>query len=171
MNEAIATAHKANGFIYLPANEINDGLKLKSLAAVGIKVLGQQNETAMCPCQLPEGWSSIEAPESPLQLRLIDESFRLRAKIFYKVGSQGGGASLEVFPRYSIVLKTPDRARWAEVYDGNTLIYCTKRTAWVDRMEEGWEAITEHEQPEYIAAEQYLASRFPYYKNPLAYWD
>jgi hypothetical protein len=170
MNTAIASAHKANGFIFLP-REINNGLTLRNLAAVGIKVTGEENDNGMCKCELPEDWSSIESFESPMQLRLIDDQCRLRAKIYYKVGSQGGGASMEMMPRYHILVKTANLAQWAEVYDGFSLMYRTKVTPWSDRMSDELAMLTEHEQPEYKEAEDRLAALLPNYKDPLAYWN
>jgi hypothetical protein len=170
MNTAIASAHKANGFIFLPT-EITNGFTLKNLAAVGINELEKKNDNGMCKCQLPEGWSSIESPDSPMQLRLLDDQCRLRAKIYYKVGSQGGGASMEMMPRYFILVKTANLRQWAEVYDGFSIMYRTKVTEWSDRMSDELAMLTEHEQPEYKDAEDRLAALLPHYKNPLAYWN
>jgi hypothetical protein len=166
----IASAHTANGFIFLPS-EISDGLTLQKLAKIGIKVLEEKNVNGMCKCQLPEGWSSIESPDSPMQLRLLDDQCRLRAKIYYKVGSQGGGASMEMMPRYFILVKTANLRQWAEVYDGFSLMYRTKVTAWSDRMSDELAMLTEHEQPEYKEAEDRLVALLPNYKDPLAYWN
>jgi hypothetical protein len=171
MNTLIVSAQRTNGFMFLPARDIEDGVTLKSLARFGLVVLGEENDNGFCKCQLPEGWSTIESLDSPMQVRLIDDRLRLRAKIYYRVGSEGGGASMEVMPRFSILVKTADRRQWAEINDGWSVMTETKKSLWSDRMSDKLAAIRDHEQPEYKVAEAILSAFAPDYKKPLAYWD
>jgi hypothetical protein len=167
MNTLIASNFDASKGFFLPATRITNGLTLEALSAIGITVDGDTNETGYRHCMLPEGWTPVPAQESNMQVRLQDGLGRLRAKIFYKPGSQGGGASMEVCCRFTTALKTNDTLQWAEVYDGNELIHHTATgTKTVDKM-----GYTERQQPQYSEADAWLNNLHPDHKNPLAYWN
>jgi hypothetical protein len=166
MNQAFASAYDASKGFYLPATRVGNGLKLEDLSAIGIIVDGEKTAYGFRHCMLPADWSPVPAAESEYQLRFVDGQGRLRAKIFYKPGSQGGGGSMELIPRYTIQLKTNDTLQWAEVYDGNELIHHTATGAkTVDKL-----GFTARQQPEYVAAEAWLSTSYPDHSNPLAYW-
>jgi hypothetical protein len=167
MNTAIAANYDASNGFFLPAGRINNGLTLEALSAIGIIAAGEQTELGYRRCMLPEGWTPVPAAESIFQVRLQDGLGRLRAKIFYKPGSQGGRASMEVTPRFTVALRTNETLQWGEVYDGNELIH---RTASAPKTvdEAGFGA---YKQLQYSEAEAWLNSREPESKNPLAYWN
>jgi len=169
MNSLIASSYDATKGFFLPASRIYgaDGLTLEALSAIGIIVVGDKTAAGFRRCMLPEGWTPVAASESTMQVRLQDGQGRLRAKIFYKPGSQGGGASMQLWTRFTVQLKTSDDAQWAEVYDGNELIHTTDKGAkTVDKL-----GFTASSQPQYVSAESWLDSRWPDHKNPLAYWN
>ncbi|MBS1993981.1 MAG: hypothetical protein JSS83_25895 [Cyanobacteria bacterium SZAS LIN-3] len=168
MNSAIAQNYDATKGFYLPTRRLNDAT-IAALASVGLTFDGETSEYGFRHCTLPEGWTPVPAEESPMQLRLHDEQGRLRIRVFYKPGSQGGGGSLEVTPRFTVSFKTDETLQWAEVYDGNKLIHRTATALRSDRDLDQW-GHNARRQPEYLAAEAWLQERQPDFTNPHAYW-
>jgi len=167
MNTLIASAYDASKGFSLPAGRLNGDLTLEALSAIGITVDGDRTPEGFRHCMMPAGWTPVPSDESPMQLRWQDAQGRLRIKIYYKPGSQGGGADMEIMPRFRTTLNTNDTLQWGEVYDGNELIHTTASgPKVVDKM-----GYTAHRQPEYSEAEAWLTSRYPDNKNPLAYWN
>ncbi len=167
MNQVIASTYDAAKGFFLPATRISGGFTLEALSAIGIIVDGEKTETGFRHCMLPTGWKPVATDESNMQVRLVDGLGRLRAKIFYKPGSQGGTASMELSPRYTTRLVTNDTLQWAEVYDGTEMIHRTATSAKVvDKM-----GYTSNVQPQFIEAEAWLSNLKPDHKNPLAYWN
>jgi hypothetical protein len=74
---------------------------------------------------------------------------------------------MDVWTRYTVNLETSDTLQWAEVYDGNELIH---RSTTGPKLV-GDHGFNNHLQPEYVAAEAWLASQKPDHKNPMAYWN
>jgi hypothetical protein len=160
MNKVIATSYDASKGIYLPARRITGSLSLDALAVIGIIADGDVNEYGFRHCMLPADWKPVAATESDMQLRIEDGQGRLRARVFYKPGSQGGGGSLELCPRFTTRFASNNTVQWGEVYDGNEMIHHTASgPKTVDKM--GYTAAS---QPQYKEAD-------PDNKNPLAYWN
>ncbi|MBU6455316.1 MAG: hypothetical protein KGS72_26330 [Cyanobacteria bacterium REEB67] len=169
-NQHIASNSNATDGFFLPVRRINAGLTLQALSAIGVEVLDDKpTELGYQRCKLPN-WTAETAPESSMQTRLIDDQGRLRAKIFYKPGSQGAGASMEIANRYKVVIVTDERFQWAEVRDGNEVIYMTNGTRRSDRNLDAY-GFNAELQPEHVEASAWLAANFPEHKNPLAYWN
>ena len=167
MTESFALDYDASKGFFLPADRINDGLTLEQLSAIGIHVDGEKNITGFRHCMMPTGWVPASAAESSMQLQWKDSQGRLRAKVFYKPGSQGGTGSLVIWCRYNTVLVTSETQQWAEVFDGNDLIHrSASGPKVVDK--ELW---TARQQPEFLEAEAWLTTEHPDHKNPLAYWN
>jgi hypothetical protein len=166
MNNLIASAYNAaNGFA-LPTR-VYSGLTLEALSVIGITVDGEKTAAGFRHCMMPAGWTPVASDESPMQLRWQDAQGRLRAKIYYKPGSQGGGATMELIPRFTTSLATNDTLQWGEVYDGKELLHRTSSgPKTVDKMD-----LTDFTQPQYGEAEAWLAAIHPDHKNPLAYWN
>jgi len=158
----------SNGF-FLPTRRISNGLTLADLSVFGVEVVGEPDELGYQRCMLP-GWKPVPADESPMQLRLHDAQDRLRAKIFYKPGSQGAGASMQLWTRYNVELRTDDVHQWAEVTDGNEVLFTGEKALRSERNLDAF-GFNSSKQPEYIAAAEWLEQRCPAHADPLAYWN
>ena len=169
MNQAIAAQYSAANGFFLPAGGAY-GIKLDALSAIGITVLDEATKFGFRRCSLPEGWTPVPADVSPMQLRLHDDQNRLRAKLFYKPGSQGGCADMQIWTRFNVAIATDETHLWAEVYDGNELIHATAKALKSDRNLDSF-GFNAHKQFEHIQATTWLTERFPNHADPLAYWN
>jgi hypothetical protein len=166
MNQLLASAYDASKGFYLPASRITNDLSLEALSAIGITVDGELTAEGFRHCTMPAGWTPVPTDVSPMQLRWQDAQGRLRAKVFYKPGSQGGRGSMEICCRFNVYLRTNDTLQWAEVFDGNVMIHHTATgTKTVDKM-----GFTERQQPQFAEAQAWLTKTWPDNANPLAYW-
>jgi hypothetical protein len=166
MNTLIASKYDASLGLSLPLRHGH----IEELAAFGVTPIADATIDRMRRCTLPADWKLVPSDESPLQLRVHDGQDRLRFKLFYKLGSQGGGATMQLFPRFTVSLGFDENLQWGEVYDGNELIHRTATTARADGNLDvnGYNA---SRQPEYAAATTWLAKRHPEHADPLAYWN
>jgi len=168
MNQLIASSYRPELGFHLPVRRLKtEGIQ--ALQALGIVFDGEANEYGFQHCTLPEGWAPSPSEASPMQLHLNDEQGRLRLRVFYKPGSQGGGGSVMFNPRFSVTLKTDDTLQWAEVYDGKKLVHRSATALRAERDLDQW-GHNSRFQPEYLAAESWLAERHPDHTNPHAYW-
>ncbi|MBU6455056.1 MAG: hypothetical protein KGS72_25015 [Cyanobacteria bacterium REEB67] len=170
MNTLFASAYNSATGFSLPARGAFGGISLDALSAIGITAQGDTDDYNLRRCMLPADWKAVPAKESEYQLRFEDGLGRLRAKVFLKPGSQGGGADMEVCPRFSVRLVTDETLQWAEVYDGATLIH---RTATGFKADGNLDAFgfNASKQLEHIQATAWLAARQPDHADPLAYWN
>ena len=110
MNTLIATAYNASNGLSLPLRHGH----IDELAAFGVTPVGDVTLDRMRRCTLPQDWKLVPADESPMQLRVHDGQDRLRFKLFYKPGSQGGGADMQLFPRFTVSLGTDENLSGAK---------------------------------------------------------
>lgn len=71
---------------------------MSSLAAEGVTFV-EPSDNGFGLFNIPAGWSVHGTTLSPWQHRLYDDAGRVRAKLFYKPGSAGGGGKIEILPR------------------------------------------------------------------------
>ena len=96
MNHLIASTYDASRGINLPSRRVDGGRKLQELTSYGVQIIGEVDQQGFQHCKLPAGWRPTATDVSPMQLHILDQNDTLRARIYYKPASQGGGASMEI---------------------------------------------------------------------------
>lgn len=123
-------------------------------------------------CTLPPGWL-IAPTDHAMWSRLLDDRGRLRATIFFKAAPYDYHAHMETLRRFKATARGAGGGTgglWEEpiqgvALDGEEAIFTTTpQKASVENYTETKDALRKE-------AETYLDTRYPDWRNPLAYWD
>jgi hypothetical protein len=79
----------ATGLYMMPDHIWHNG-SVNDLLAMGLKPTGKVGDYQVSEYELPEGWCIAESGLSYFQRILVDNVGRVRARLFYKPGSQAG---------------------------------------------------------------------------------
>jgi hypothetical protein len=123
------------------------------LKALGVKFLEEvEGDPLFQRVQLPEGWKKSPS-DHPMWSHLLDEKQRKRGTIFYKAAFYDRRAHMSMDRRFSVRQDYDQNDRNSIVYqvlDGEKAIFTTTISK-----------ITTH----------WLATKYPDWQNPAAYWD
>ncbi len=92
---APAPAVIAEGKYFMPDTIWHGGSK-SDMEAMGLVPTGVVGSYQTSEYSLPAGWAVVESGVSYFQRRLVDDRGNVRAKLFYKPGSQAGRPEMEL---------------------------------------------------------------------------
>lgn len=146
--------------------DLNGTATWEQLAQVGI-VRGKEADDLFVEVTLPQGWRK-EGTDHSMWSDLLDEQGRKRASIFYKAAFYDRSAHMSFTRRFyaghrGTVSGDYNSPKQGVVTDRGETIWTSERTAARD----DW---TLHDNLD-KEAEDWLAERYPDWKNPMAYWD